>query len=197
MKTIVSKANNLVVLQLTNLQTMRKLLNEELPRISPEEFKTIDKIPLVLVLDNVRSMNNIGSIFRSADAFLVNSISLCGITATPPHKDIHKTALGATDSVDWEYFNKTEKAINNLKGMGYTIIAVEQTENSVMLNEVSVNKGVKYALVFGHEVRGIQQDVVDMCDFAIEIPQFGTKHSLNISVCAGILIWEFYRKIRK
>jgi len=176
---------------------MRKLLNEELPRISLEEFKTIDKIPMVLVLDNVRSMNNIGSIFRSADAFLVESISLCGITATPPHKDIHKTALGATESVNWEYFKETKEAINNLKGKGYTIVAVEQTVGSIMLNEVSVTTGVRYALVFGHEVRGIQQDVVDMCDLAIEIPQFGTKHSLNISVCAGILIWEFYRKIRK
>ena len=194
---MISKTNNLVVLYFTNLQTMRKLLNEELPRISLEEFKAIDKIPLVLVLDNVRSMNNIGSIFRSADAFLVKSISLCGITATPPHKDIHKTALGATESVNWEYFKETKEAIDILKGKGYTIVAVEQTEGSIMLNEVTVNTGERYALVFGHEVRGIQQDVVDMCDFAIEIPQFGTKHSLNISVCAGILIWEFYRKIRK
>ncbi len=176
---------------------MRKLLNEELSRISLEEFKTVDKIPLVLVLDNVRSMNNIGSIFRSADAFLIESIKLCGITATPPHKDIHKTALGATESVNWEYFKETKEAIKNLKDKEYTIVAVEQTEGSIMLNDVSVNTGVKYALVFGHEVRGIQQEIVDMCDFAIEIPQFGTKHSLNISVCAGILIWEIYRKIRK
>ncbi len=174
---------------------MRKLLNEELNRLSIEEFKLSKKLPLVLVLDNVRSMNNVGSVFRSADAFLVESIILCGITATPPHKGIHKTALGATDSVDWEYYEDTEIAINILKGKGYKIGAVEQTEDSIMLNTISTNADEKYALVFGHEVRGIQQKIVDLCDFAIEIPQFGTKHSLNISVCAGILIWEIYKRI--
>lgn len=174
---------------------MRKLLNEELPRISIEQFKVSEKIPLVLILDNVRSMNNVGSVFRSADAFLVKSILLCGITATPPHKDIHKTALGATESVEWQYFKDTKDAINVLQSEGYTIIAVEQTEESTMLNKLSVSKDEKYALIFGHEVRGIQQEVVNMCDLSVELPQFGTKHSLNISVCAGIVIWEFYQKL--
>jgi tRNA G18 (ribose-2'-O)-methylase SpoU len=176
---------------------MRKLLNEELPRISVEKFKKTKKIPLVLVLDNVRSMNNIGSIFRSADAFLIESIVLCGITATPPHKDIHKTALGATESVDWKYFEDTKTAIDDLKRKGYKICAVEQTEESFMLNDISFEENEKLALIFGHEMHGVQQAIVDMCDIAIEIPQYGTKHSLNISVCAGILIWEVYNKLGK
>ncbi|MGD2034520.1 MAG: RNA methyltransferase [Bacteroidales bacterium] len=176
---------------------MRKLQNEELNRISTGEFKTVPKIPLVLVLDNIRSMNNIGSVFRSADAFLVEAIFLCGITATPPHKDIHKTALGATESVEWKYYGTTGEAIEVLRKKGYKIGAIEQTEGSILLGDYTFQADSKYALIFGHEVRGVQQKVIDLCDFAIEVPQYGTKHSLNISVCAGIVIWEFYRSSGK
>ncbi len=174
--------------------TMRKLKNSELNRKSVEVFKTTPKTPFVLVLDNVRSLNNIGSIFRTADAFLIEAIYLCGITACPPHKDIHKTALGATDSVNWEYFNSAIEAINKLKSQGYTILAIEQTENSVMLDKFTPVKGLKYALVFGHEVKGVDQEIVDMCDLSIEIPQYGTKHSFNISVSAGIVLWDLFVK---
>ncbi len=176
---------------------MRKLLNEELNRLSLDEFKAAKKLPLVLVLDNIRSRNNIGSIFRTSDAFLVEFIALCGITAIPPHKDIHKTALGATESVRWEYYNKTETAIENLKEKGYKICAVEQTDESMMLDEIAIHSNEKYAFVLGHEVRGIQQKIVDLSDFSIEIQQHGTKHSLNVSVCAGILVWEVYKKMIK
>ncbi|MBN2522387.1 MAG: RNA methyltransferase [Bacteroidales bacterium] len=176
---------------------MRKLLNEELNRLSLNEYKTAKKLPLVLVLDNVRSRNNIGSIFRTSDAFLVESIALCGITAMPPHKDIHKTALGATESVHWEYFKKTETVIERLREKGYKIYAVEQTEESIMLDRIAIQSGEKYAFVLGHEVRGIQQKIVDLCDLSIEIQQHGTKHSLNVSVCAGILVWEVYKKMMK
>ncbi|MBA7511323.1 putative TrmH family tRNA/rRNA methyltransferase [subsurface metagenome] len=176
---------------------MRKLRNEELNRLSVDEFKKTRKIPLVIVLDNVRSMNNIGSIFRTSDAFLVESIKLCGITAVPPNKDIHKTALGATESVHWEYYKNTEDAIRILKDQGYKTGGIEQTEGSLMLNDFDSMPEEKYALVFGHEVRGIGQTIIDMCDFVIEIPQFGTKHSLNISVSAGIVIWELFKKISK
>jgi len=176
---------------------MRKLLNDELDRMSVEEFRHVDKIPLMLVLDNVRSLNNIGSVFRTADAFRLEGIYLCGITATPPHREIHKTALGATESVFWEYREETVDAIAELKQKGYQIFSVEQTEGAVLLNQVQLTKNQKYALVFGHEIRGVEQRVVDMSDHCIEIPQYGTKHSLNISVAAGIVIWELFRALVK
>ena len=173
---------------------MRKLLNEELDRLSVEAFKTVDKIPFMIVLDNVRSLNNIGSVFRTADAFRLEGIYLCGITATPPHREIHKTALGATESVYWEYREETTDAIAELKEKGYQIYSVEQTDGSVLLDQVQLSGKQKYALVFGHEIRGVDQQVVDMSDQCIEIPQYGTKHSLNISVAAGIVIWELFRR---
>lgn len=173
---------------------MRKLLNEELDRLSLEGFRKVAKVPFTIVLDNVRSQHNIGSVFRTADAFRLEKIYLCGITATPPHREIHKTALGATDSVSWEYRKKTMEAIGELKENGYQIVSVEQTEGAVMLDQVKLSKKQKYALVFGHEIRGVDQQVVDLSDRCIEIPQYGTKHSLNISVAAGIVIWELFRK---
>lgn len=175
---------------------MRKLLNEELDRLEIDEFKKAEKLPIVVILDNIRSMNNIGSVFRTADAFLIESIFLCGITATPPHKDIHKTALGATDSVVWKYFEKTEDAIILLRSMGYHILGVEQTEESILLQDFMPETKIRYGVVFGHEVRGVQQSIIDKCDQTLEIPQFGTKHSLNISVCAGIVLWDMYRKLK-
>lgn len=174
---------------------MRKLLNEELDRLDIDAFRSAKKIPVVVVLDNVRSMNNIGSVFRTSDAFRVESIALCGITAIPPHKEIHKTALGATDSVKWKYFENTLDALKDLKIQGFIICSVEQAEDSIPLEEFQVNSVNRYALVFGHEVRGVEQEVVDQSDCCIEIPQHGTKHSLNISVSAGIVIWEFFRKL--
>jgi tRNA G18 (ribose-2'-O)-methylase SpoU len=173
---------------------MRKLKNSELNRLSINDFKKSDKTPLIVVLDNIRSLNNIGSVFRTSDAFLIEKIILCGITAIPPHKDIHKTALGATDSVDWEYNKNTSDAINKLKNDGYIIASIEQTEKAVMLNDFKVEKNKKYAVVFGNEVKGVQQEVVDISDTAIEIPQYGTKHSLNISVSAGVVLWEFFKQ---
>jgi 23S rRNA (guanosine2251-2'-O)-methyltransferase len=172
---------------------MRKLLNEELDRLSPEEYKQAEKIPVWVVLDNVRSLNNIGSVFRTADAFRLEGIYLCGITATPPHREIHKTALGATESVRWEYRKETREAVSELKMKGCRIVAVEQTEGAVRLDQVQLSDREKYALVFGHEIRGVDQQVLDVSDLCIEIPQFGTKHSLNISVAAGIVIWEVFR----
>lgn len=174
---------------------MRKLLNEELKRYSVESFKKAVKLPIIVILDNVRSLNNIGSVFRTSDAFRVEAIYLCGITARPPHKDIHKTALGATESVRWVYFEHTLDAIGELKSGGYEICAIEQTVESVMLEDLKISREKKYALIFGHEMRGVDQKVVDVADMSIEIPQFGTKHSLNISVSAGVILWEFYRKI--
>lgn len=173
---------------------MRKLLNEELDRLSVEAFKKIDKVPLTIVLDNIRSLHNIGSVFRTADAFRLEGIYLCGITATPPHREIHKTALGATDSVSWVYREKTTEAILELKEKGYLIYSVEQTEGAILLDQVQLSEKKKYALVFGHEIRGVDQQVVDLSDHCIEIPQYGTKHSLNISVAAGIVIWELFRR---
>ncbi len=174
---------------------MRKLKNEELGRKSIEEFKQAQKIPLIIVLDNIRSALNVGSVFRTADAFLIEKIYLCGITATPPNREINKTALGATQSVDWQYAESTLDLINSLKKDGYTVLAIEQVENAVMLQDLNIRPNGKYALVFGHEMYGVDQQVVDMSDFAVEIPQFGTKHSLNISVSAGIVIWEVVRKL--
>ncbi len=172
----------------------RKLKVEELGRISVEQFKQAPKVPVTVVLDNVRSGLNVGSVFRTSDAFRIEKIYLCGITAKPPNKEINKTALGATDSVDWEYFANTLKAVEQLKQNGYKILAIEQTENSVMLQDLQVSPGEKYALIFGNEVKGIEQAVIDLADLAVEIPQFGTKHSLNISVSAGIVIWEVVKR---
>ncbi len=168
---------------------------DELNRKSTEEFRLAAKNPFVLVLDNVRSQNNIGSIFRTADAFLAESIYLCGITSVPPNKEIHKTALGATESVHWQYEKDTLNAIHKLKQQEYIIIAFEQVEGSKSLMEFKPEKNRKYALVFGHEVHGIQQEVVNACDYCVEIPQFGTKHSLNIAVSAGIAMWEFFKQM--
>jgi len=175
---------------------MRKLKNYELGRKTVEEFKQTSKIPFTVILDNIRSMNNIGSVFRTSDAFLIEKIILCGITAQPPHNDIRKTALGATESVDWEYFEKTEDVVSFLKNENYLIISVEQAENAIMLQKFHVDKNKKYALIFGNEVKGVEQKIVNMSDYCIEIPQEGTKHSLNISVSAGIVLWDFYKKIR-
>lgn len=172
---------------------MRKLRNEELGRKSVDEFRKAGKSNFIIVLDNVRSHNNIGSIFRTADAFLTREIFLCGITATPPHRDIHKTALGATDSVKWTYYESTTEAVSKLKSEGVKILAVEQAEGSVELQDVKIENETLYALVFGHEINGVAQEVLDMCDMCIEIPQFGTKHSFNIAVSAGIVLWELNR----
>lgn len=173
---------------------MRKLLNEELDRLGVDDFKVARKIPVVAVLDNIRSQNNIGSVFRTADAFRLEGLFLCGITATPPHREIHKTALGATESVHWEYRNKTLDAILELKGMNYQIISIEQVDGAERLDQLALSENRKYAIVFGHEVRGVDQQVVDLSDRCFEIPQFGTKHSLNISVAAGIVIWEVFKQ---
>jgi 23S rRNA (guanosine2251-2'-O)-methyltransferase len=174
---------------------MRKLLNQELGRKTIEEYRMSDKSPFIVVLDNVRSQNNVGSVFRSADAFLCKKILLCGITATPPNPDIRKTALGACESVAWEYFNDTVVAIRNLKEEGYVIVAIEQVDSSIELQDFKSEPGKKYALVFGHEINGVSQEVIDMCDYCVEIPQYGTKHSFNIAVSVGIVLWEFSRKI--
>ncbi|TAI46995.1 RNA methyltransferase [Flagellimonas allohymeniacidonis] len=175
---------------------MRKLENEELERLNVEEFKQATKTPLILVLDNIRSLNNIGSVFRTADAFLIEKIYLCGITATPPHKDIRKTALGATESVDWAYCKDTLELVKALKKEGVKVIAVEQAENTVMLHDFYPEKGKKMALIFGNEVKGVAQDVVSACDGVLEIPQFGTKHSLNISVSTGVVVWDLWSKFQ-
>lgn len=175
---------------------MRKLNITELNRINKEEFKKSEKLPLIIILDNVRSLHNVGSVFRSSDAFRVESIYLCGITATPPQAEIHKTALGAEDTVDWKYYEKTQNAVIELKEEGVEVLAIEQVEGSIMLQNFVPQPDKKYAIVFGNEVKGVQQEVVDMCDNCIEIPQFGTKHSLNVSVTAGILIWDFAYKLK-
>lgn len=175
---------------------MRKLKNSELERLSVEEYREVAKTPITVVLDNVRSCNNIGSVFRTSDALLIEKVLLCGITATPPNKDIHKTALDAEKSVPWEYFEETEEAVLKLKEAGYRVFAVEQVENSISLPDFTPAKDEKLALVFGNEVKGVQQSVVDSCDGAIEIPQYGTKHSFNISVSAGIVLWDLVYKLR-
>ncbi len=169
---------------------MRKLQNRELGRKTIEQFKSTEKAPFVIVLDNVRSQSNVGSIFRTADAFLTEAIYLCGITSTPPHREIQKTALGATESVAWRYYSQTKDAINELKDKGYKIIAVEQAEGSIELQNLKIEKNQGYALVFGHEVNGVDQDIVNSCDLCVEIPQFGTKHSFNIAISVGIVLWE-------
>ncbi len=175
----------------------RKLTNDELERKTVEAYKKAEKMPLIILLDNVRSLNNIGSVFRTADAFLVEAIYLCGFTAKPPHKDIHKTALGATDSVEWKHFESTANAIIELKSFNFHIVCFEQTLQSKPLTEFFPDKNGSYALVFGNEVKGVNQKVVDMSDSCIEIPQFGTKHSFNIAVSAGIVLWDFYLKLHK
>lgn len=175
---------------------MRKLENSELDRLNVEEFKQVEKTPICIVLDNVRSLNNIGSVFRTADAFLIEKIYLCGITAAPPHKDIHKTALGATDSVAWEHRESTMELLEELREEGYTSLAVEQAENAVMLNDFKVEENKKYALIFGNEVKGVSQEVVSASDLVLEIPQYGTKHSLNISVSVGIVVWDLWAKLK-
>ena len=169
----------------------RKLLNIELGRVSPQQYKNLPESGLVLVLDNIRSAHNVGSAFRSGDSFKVDKVWLCGICACPPSAEIHKTALGAEDSLPWEWVEDTLEAVRRLKAEGYTVVAAEQTAESVMLNDFRPEPGRKYALVFGNEVSGVRQDVVDECDFCLEIPQFGTKHSLNVSVSIGVMLWHF------
>lgn len=175
---------------------MRKLENNELPRKSVADFKSADKTPLILILDDVRSLHNIGSVFRTADAFLIEKIYLCGITATPPNKEIHKTALGATDTVAWEYAANVLEVVANLQAQDVAVYAVEQVEGAVFLQDFVVENNQKYALVFGNEVFGVNQTVVSRCNGCIEIPQLGTKHSLNISVSTGIVIWDLFVKLR-
>ena len=175
---------------------MRKLENSELNRMSIDDFKEASKTPLIIVLDDIRSLNNIGSVFRTSDAFLIEKIFLCGITATPPNKEIHKTALGATETVAWEHYENVLQVIEELKSEGVKVFAIEQVESSVFLQNFEIEKNQKYALVFGNEVFGVSQRAVEICDGTIEIPQLGTKHSLNIAVSAGIVIWDFFKKMR-
>ena len=175
---------------------MKKLKNKDLNRISVDEFKATQKTPLIVVLDNVRSLNNIGSVFRTSDAFLIEKIYLCGISATPPNKEIHKTALGATASVDWEYMEETIDVVQKLQQEGVKVLAIEQAENSTKLDNFLPKKNQKYAVVMGNEVKGVQQEVVNASDLCIEIPQFGTKHSLNISVTTGVVLWDLFCKIK-
>lgn len=174
---------------------MRKLKNSELKRLSVQDFKDAKKTPLIVVLDNIRSLNNIGSVFRTSDAFLIEKIYLCGITAKPPHKDIQKTALGSTETVDWEYVADTLNLVKKLKTKGINVLSIEQAEESTMLNDFTPKTNKTYAVVFGNEVKGVQQDVVSVSDAVIEIPQFGTKHSLNISVSCGVVLWDLFSKL--
>jgi len=174
---------------------MRKLKNKELNRLSVDEYKNTDKTPIIVVLDNIRSCNNIGSVFRTSDALLIEKIYLCGITATPPNNEIRKTALDAEKSVDWEYFENTEDVVEKLQKEGCKVYAIEQVENSISLPDYKPASDEKPALVFGNEVKGVKQTVVDLCDGSIEIPQFGTKHSFNISVSAGIVLWDIFQKV--
>ena len=174
---------------------MRKLKNSELNRKTVTEFRESDKSPFVIVLDNVRSNSNVGSVIRTSDAFLAEGIYLCGITGRPPHREISKTALGATETVSWKYFKNTIDAISELKALGYKIVGIEQAEGSIDLGSFRVKKGIRYALVFGHEVNGVDQKILDVCDYVVEIPQFGTKHSFNIAVSAGIVLWELSKTL--
>jgi tRNA G18 (ribose-2'-O)-methylase SpoU len=175
---------------------MRKLENKELDRKTIADFKQAEKTPIIIILDDIRSLHNIGSVFRTADAFLIEKIYLCGITATPPNKEIHKTALGATDTVAWEYHNSVIEVINNLKNEKIEIFAIEQVENAIYLNDFNVLTQKKYALIFGNEVFGVNQEAIKLCDGTIEIPQLGTKHSLNVSVSTGIVIWDLFCKLK-
>lgn len=185
--------------KMSNFASMKKLTMLEMGRINAEEFKQAKKMPLIIILDNVRSLNNIGSVFRTSDAFRVESIYLCGISSPPPSPEIHKTALGAEDSVDWKYFEDTHEAVKELQEAGYKVMAIEQCEGSTMLDTWKPNFSdfQGYAVVMGNEVKGVQQTVVDMCDGCLEIPQFGTKHSLNVSVTTGLVIWDFFKVFSK
>jgi len=174
---------------------MRKLENRELERKSVEDFKEAKKTPIIIVLDDIRSLHNIGSVFRTSDAFLIEKIYLCGITATPPNKEIHKTALGATETVSWEYQENVLSVIENLKTQKVLVFAIEQVENAILLQDFKTESGQKYALVFGNEVYGVSQKAIEICDGTIEIPQLGTKHSLNISVSTGIVVWDLFKKM--
>jgi tRNA G18 (ribose-2'-O)-methylase SpoU len=176
---------------------MRKLKNSELDRLTNDEFKEAEKTPLIVVLDDIRSLNNIGSVFRTSDAFLIEKIYLCGITAKPPHKDIHKTALGATETVAWEYAEDALELVKILQKEGVVIVSIEQADNSVELQDFIPEKDKKLAVVFGNEVKGVQQKVVSASDFCVEIPQYGTKHSLNISVSCGVVLWDLFNKLVK
>lgn len=176
---------------------MRKLLNEELGRLDVPAFKKASKLPIKVVLDNVRSLNNVGSAFRTSDAFRIDGIYLCGITAKPPHREIQKTALGATESVDWKYFTTTAEAVEALRAENYQIIAIEQADESVELQDFSVDLEKKYALIFGNEVKGVEEDIVKGADEVVEIPQFGTKHSLNIAVSIGVVLWNLWENLRE
>lgn len=175
---------------------MRKLKNSELNRVDVTGFKKLDKIPLIVVLDNIRSLNNVGSVFRTSDAFIVEKIYLCGITAQPPHKEIHKTALGSTESVAWEYVEDTVALVEKLQQENVKVASIEQADNSTELQDFMIEKDQKYAVIFGNEVKGVQQEVVSKSDYCIEIPQFGTKHSLNISVSVGVVLWDIFKKMR-
>ena len=175
---------------------MRKLENSELDRLSVDGFKAVNKTPLIVVLDNIRSLNNIGSVFRTSDAFRIEKLYLCGITATPPHKDIQKTALGSTESVDWEHAESTLALLKKLQSNDIQILSIEQAEKATMLHEFTPKKNQKYALVFGNEVKGVSQEVVNNSDQVIEIPQYGTKHSLNVSVSCGVVLWDVFSKLR-
>ena len=175
---------------------MRKLNTDELGRVGIEDFKKQDKLPIIVILDNVRSMHNIGSVFRTSDGFAIEKIYLCGITAQPPHREIEKTARGATQSIEWEYSSNISELISKLKKDGYLIIAIEQAKNSVMLNDFQHKTSAKYALIFGNEVNGVSVEAMELIDECIEIPQFGTKHSFNIVVSAGIVLWDFFAKIK-
>tara|TARA_B110000503_G_scaffold18209_1_gene26658 strand:- start:5336 stop:5863 length:528 start_codon:yes stop_codon:yes gene_type:complete len=174
---------------------MRKLENSELDRLSVDGFKAVTKTPLIVILDNIRSLNNIGSVFRTSDAFRIEKIYLCGITATPPHKDIQKTALGSTESVDWDYTESTLELVKKLQSKDIQVLSIEQAENATMLNNFTPKPNTTYALVFGNEVKGVSQEVVSLSDQVIEIPQYGTKHSLNISVSCGVVLWEVFSKL--
>lgn len=176
---------------------VKKLKLEELGRIDIPTFKATNKTPLIIILDNIRSMHNVGAIFRTADAFLVEKIILCGITPRPPHREIHKAALGATESVEWQYYESVSEAVLDLKTLKYNVLAIEQTSDSRSIVEYDINADKKYALILGNEVEGISEEVLKYCDGFLEIPQLGTKHSLNVSVCGGIVMWEFFKKLSK
>lgn len=178
------------------MHSTKKLKLEELGRIDVDTFKQSQKIPLVIVMDNIRSMHNVGAVFRTSDAFMVEKILLCGITPQPPHREIHKAALGATESVDWQYYAAVTEAIDDLKAEGYEILAIEQTNHSVLIQNYTIDPKSKYAIVLGNEVEGVSDEALPLCDAFIEIPQLGTKHSLNVSVCGGIVIWEFFKGLK-
>lgn len=180
----------------TKMSSTQKLKLEELGRIDVETFKKTEKIPLIIVLDNVRSMHNVGAVFRTADAFLVEKILLCGITPVPPHREIHKAALGATESVDWQYYESVKEAVLDLKTLKYEVLGIEQTTDSIPITEYTIDPSRKYALVLGNEVDGISEEILNHCDGFLEIPQLGTKHSLNVSVCGGIVMWDFFKALQ-